>query len=272
METTDLTLAVAQAKTTLAINQAQLAKLVEPPSATDLAAAQAAVEVAQTGIAGADASLASAQAAYRDLLAGPSADEREVNLAQVRQAEAELKRAQQAYDEVKIYPNIGTLQQSAALEQATMALEIARTQAALTDQDPTQAEIAAALNQIAQAEVSLRQAQSNLITAEDNVQTLLEGADETDVRVARAQVQQAQLSQLQAESNLRNAQLVASFDGVIGQLNIQAGEQTPAAGAAAPSPTSVIFTWTCWSTRSTCARSQLASRCASVWTHCPSVI
>ena len=134
LDTTDLTLAVAQAKTTLTINQAQLAKLLEPPSANDLAAAQAAVEVAQTGIAGADAALASAQAAYRDLVAGPTAEEREVNLAQVRQAEAELKRAQQAYDEVKIYPNIGTLQQSATLEQATMALETARTQAALTDQ------------------------------------------------------------------------------------------------------------------------------------------
>ncbi len=233
LDTTDLTLALAQAKTTLEINEAQLEKLVQPPKTSELASAQAGVEVAQTGIAGAEAALASAQAAYRDLLAGPTAAEREVNLVQVRQAESELKRAQQAYNEVKDYPNIGTLQQSVTLEQATLALENARTQAAITAEPANQAELAAALNQIAQAEVSLRQAQSNLITAQDNVQTLLDGADEQDVRIAQAQLRQAQLSVLQAESNLRNARLIAPFGGVISRLDVKAGEQVSAGQQAA---------------------------------------
>ena len=119
------------------------------------------------------------------------------------------------------------LPESAALEQATMALEIARTQAALTEESPDQAEITAALNQIAQAESSLRQAQSNLITARDNVQTLLDGADPEDIRIAQAQVEQAQIGLLQAQSNLENARLVAPFAAVISAVNIKEDEQTP---------------------------------------------
>ena len=233
LDTTDLTLALAQAKTTLAINQAQLAKLLKPPSENDVAAAQAAIEVAQTGVAGAEATRNSAQAAYRTLLAGSTAAEREVNQAAIRQAEAEVKRAQQAYNEVKDLPNVGALPQSATLEQATLALENARTQAVITDQPPDQAQIASALNQIAQGEVSLRQAQSNLITAQNNLQTLLDGPDAEDIQIAQAQVQQSQISQLQAENNLQNARLVAPFSGVISQLNVKANAQAPTAQPAA---------------------------------------
>lgn len=224
LETTDLTLALAQAKISREISEAQLAKLETPSSAEDIAAAQAAVVVAQTSVAGAEAALASAQASYRQLSAGPSAAQQTVNLAQVRQAEANLKQAQQAYNQVKNQPNIGMLPQSAQLEQATVALEVARAQAALTEEGADQAQISAALNQIAQAEVGLRQAQSNVITAQNNLKSLLEGPNEEDVRIARAQVRQAALNELQAEYGLTNAQLVAPFTGVVSQVNIRQGE------------------------------------------------
>jgi len=224
LETTDLTLALAQAKISQEISEAQLAKLETPPSAEDIAVAQAAVVVAQTSVAGAEAALASAQASYRQLLVGTSADQQTVNLAQVRQAEANLKQAQQAYNEVKNQANIGMLPQSAQLEQATVALEVARAQAALTEQGPDQAQVAAALNQIAQAEVGVRQAQSNVITAQNNLKGLLDGPNADDVRVARAQVRQAALSGLQAQYSLANAQLLAPFTGVVSQVNIRQGE------------------------------------------------
>ena len=228
LESTDLTLALAQAMATLEINQAQLAKLLEPPSVDDIAAARAAVEVAQAGVAGADAALLSAQAAYRDLLAGSSAEQQEVNLAQVRQAEAEVKRAQQAYNEIRNQSNAGALPQAAQLEQATLALDVARTQAALAEEPVDEAQTTAALNQIAQAEITLRQAQSNLITAQNNLKTLLEGPDARDVEIAQSQVQQAQLSILQAENNLESSRLVAPLDGVISLVSAKAGEQAPA--------------------------------------------
>lgn len=228
LDTTDLTLALAQAKVSLEISQAQLAKLIAPPSTNDIAAAQAGVVVAQSGVAGAEAALESAQASYRQLLVGPTEAQRTVNLAQVRQAEANLKRAQQAYNQVKNQPNIGELPQSSELEQVTVAYEVAKAQAALTEEGANQAEIAAARNQIVQAEVQLRQAQSNVVTAQNNLQTLLNGADEEDVRVAQAQVRQAQLSQLQAENSLSSTQLTASTNGVISQVNVRQGELTGA--------------------------------------------
>ncbi len=232
LDTTDLTLALAQARVTQEINEAQLAKLEAPPDPDDIAAAQAAVEVAQVGVAGAEAALASAQAAYRTLLAGPSDTQRQVDEAQVRQAEATVKQAQQAYNEVRNLPNVGALPQAAELERATIALESARAQALLTDEPPTEADIANALNQIAQAEVSLRRAQSDVITAQNNLQTLLEGPNVEDVRIARAQVRQAQLSVLQSENSLADVRILAPFAGVISQVNVRAGEQAAAAGPA----------------------------------------
>jgi HlyD family secretion protein len=229
LETTDLTLAVAQARVSLEISQAQLGKLETPPDPNDIATAQAAVEVAQASVAGAEAALRSAQASYQDLLAGPSEAQQTVNLAQVRQAEATLKVAQQAYNQVRNLPNIGELPQSAELERATIAYEVAKAQAALTEEPPTQAQTAAALNQIAQAQVQLRQAQSNVVTAQDNLQTLLAGPAQADVDIARAQVRQAQLNQLQAETALTNAQLVAPLDGVVSQVNVRQGELPNAA-------------------------------------------
>ncbi len=224
LETNDLTLALAQAKISLEISQAQLAKLEKPPSQNDLAAAQAAVELAQVGVAGAEAALNSAQANYRQLYVGTSEDQKTVNIAQVRQAEANVKQAQQAYNQVRNLPNIGELPQSAQLEQATVSLEVARAQAALTEKTPDQAQVASALNQIAQAQVGLRQAQSNVVTARNNLQTLVEGAKKEDLEIAQAQVRQAQLSQLQAENSQANAQLTAPTDGVISQVNVRQGE------------------------------------------------
>jgi HlyD family secretion protein len=224
LDTTELTLALAQAMVSLEISQAQLAKLETPPDPDDIAAAQAAVEVAQTSVAGADASLQSAQASYGDLLTGPSAAQRTVNEAQLRQAEINLRTAQQAYDRVRWQPNIGELPQSAQLEQATVAYELARAQAALSEEPASQAQIAAALNQIAQAQVQVRQAQSNVVTAQNNLKTLLKGASAEDIAIARAQVRQAQLNQLQAENSLANAQLLAPLTGVVSQVNVRQGE------------------------------------------------
>lgn len=232
LETTDLTLALAQARVSLEISQAQLAKLETPPDPTDILAAQAAVEVAQAGVAGADAALRSAQAGYRDLVAGPSEAQRTVNLAQVRQAEATLRTAQQAYNQVRFMPNIGELPQSTELERATIAYEVAKAQAALTDEPASQAQVAAALNQIAQAEVQLRQAQSNVVTARNNLKTLLEGPSDNDLTIARAQVRQTQLNQLQTETGLSSAQLRSPIDGVVSQVNIRQGEL--AGGGALP--------------------------------------
>ncbi len=224
LETTDLALAVAQAQVNLKIAEAQLAKLETPPDEDDILAAQAAVEVAQSSVAGAEAGLAAARASYGDLFAETSAAQRQVNEANLRQAEVNLRQAQSAYDQVKERADIGTLPQSQQLQSATLAYEVALAQADLAETDPTGAQTAAGLNQIAQGELGVRQAQANLIQAQNNLSTLLEGPSDEDLEIARAQVQQARISQLSAENSLANAQLVAPIDGVVSVINVRQGE------------------------------------------------
>ena len=224
IDTTDLTLALAQSRVTLEINEAQLAKLEAPPKTSDIAAAQAAVQVAQAGVAAAEASLNSAQAGYSQLLASSSSAQQTVDEANVRTAEANLKTAQQAYNQVRHFANIGALPQSAELERATIAYEAAKAQTALSNEGPDQSQIASALSQIAQADSGLRQSQSSLITAQNTLQTLLDGADVNDLTIARAQVRQAQLNVIQSENNLDNAQLIAPFDGIVTQIEIRENE------------------------------------------------
>lgn len=225
LETTDLTLALAQSRVSLDISMAQLAKLEAPPDEKDILAAQAAVEVAQSSVAGADAALNAARTTYGDLFTEVSDAQRQVNEANLRQAEINLRVAQQQYDRVKDQPNIGELPQSQQLQSATISYEVALAQTQITeDTDPTDAQVANSLNQIAQSELQVRQAQANLIQAQNNLSDLLEGPSQEDLDIARAQVQQAQISQLQAENSLANAQLVAPFSGVVSQVSIKQGE------------------------------------------------
>jgi HlyD family secretion protein len=224
LDTTDLTLALAQSRVSQEISAAQLKKLEAPPDPLDVAAAQAAVEVAQAGVSGAEAALASAQAGYQDLLTGPNDNQRTINESQLRQAEINLKQAQQAYNKIKDQADAGLFPQAAQLEQATSAYEVALAQVARTEETATQAQLAQALNQIAQAQSGLRQAQAQVVNAQNNLENLLEGPKQEDLDIARAQVKQAQLSQLQAENTLSNARIVAPFGGVVSQVNVKQGE------------------------------------------------
>ena len=110
-------------------------------------------------------------------MAGASpAEELAVQEAQVRQAAVNVRQAQSAYDDVKSRPNAGALPQAVQLEQNTITYEVAQAQLALTQQGADQAQIAAALAQIAQAELGVRQARSNLLVAQDTLNSLLSRA------------------------------------------------------------------------------------------------
>ncbi|MEZ4634431.1 MAG: efflux RND transporter periplasmic adaptor subunit [Caldilineaceae bacterium] len=180
--------------------------------------------VAQASVASSEAALASAQASYRQLLAGATPEELAVQEAQVRQAETSVRQAQQAYDQVRGLPNVGALPQAAQLESATISFEVAKAQLAVTQRGATEAQIAQSLSQIAQAELSLRQARSQLITAQNTLDTLVQGPSEEDLEISRAQVRQAELSKIQAERNLDNARVFAPFTGVVSAVNVRQGE------------------------------------------------
>lgn len=224
LDVNDASLALEQADVSLQISRAQLEKLEKPPSDSDIIAAQANITVGQASVASAEAALASAQASYRQLLAGASAAELAVQEAQVRQAAVNVRQAQSAYDEVKSRPNAGALPQAVQLEQNTITYEVAQAQLALTQQAADEAQVAAALAQIAQAELGVRQARSNLLVAQDALNSLLEGQSAEDLEIARAQVRQAELSKLQAELSLNNSMLYAPINSVVSQVNLRQGE------------------------------------------------
>ena len=224
LDVTDAALALEQADVSLQITRAQLDKLEKPPSDSDIIAAQANVTVAQASVASSEASLASAQASYRQLLAGASAAELAVQEAQVRQAAVNVRQAQSAYDQIKTAPDAGASSQAVQLEQTTISYEVAQAQLVLTQEGADEAQIAASLAQIAQAELGVRQARSNLLVAQDTLNALLEGPGAEDLEISRAQVRQAELSKLQAEVSLNSSMLYAPINGVISQVNLRQGE------------------------------------------------
>lgn len=195
-ESAEFDLQVQAAEAQLAIGQARLRQLQMPPKASDLAAAEA--------------QLASVQAAYRQLLAGPTADQVGVARVQLERARALLQQAQAAYDQVKHLPNIGALPQSLQLQQATLDVQAAEANYRITTSGPTEAQKAASLAQIAQAQAQ--------------VDRLKAGANAEDVAIAQAQVRQAEVQLAQARLAADNTRLLAPFDGTIVSVGIKAGE------------------------------------------------
>jgi len=196
LETRDLEYAIDQARLGLATAQAQLLRLQRPPSAEDVAAAEAALD--------------SAQASYRRLLAGPSDEEIRVARSNMDQAKASLEQAQAAYDQVADRPNITMLPQALQLEQATIAYDAAKANFELATREPSEAEIAGARSAIVQAEASLARLQA--------------GAQEEDILLSQLQVEQAQLSLEQAEHQLEGSILTAPHAGTITTVGVKEGE------------------------------------------------
>jgi HlyD family secretion protein len=251
LESDDLGLAVKQAEVELARAQAQLDQLFRQALAEEVASAEVAVESAQANldqvlagpredeIASARASVESARANLDRVMEGPNEDEVTAAAAGVRQAEVSLKEAQWAYDEVAFRGDVAALPQAAQLEQATIDYETALANYNLAVQDPTQADIAAARSQLAQAESDLAQllespteaeivaARSQLAQAEASLAQLLEEPDEAEVAAAQAAVDTAHIGLEQARLNLAEASLVAPIDGVVTEVNIKRGEWPP---------------------------------------------
>jgi HlyD family secretion protein len=235
---------------------AKQAGLYQPALAEEVASAQAAVVSAQANldqvlagprqdeIESAQAAVASAQANLQKVLEGPSEDDITVAAANLRRAEITLQDAQWAYDQVAYRGDIGSLPQASQLEQATIDYETALANYNLAVRGPTEADVAAARSQVAQAQSNLARllesptetdveaARSQLAQAEANLARLIKEPDKTEVTAAQAAVDVAQIGLEQAELNLAKASLVAPIDGVVNEVNIKRGERVPVEQAA----------------------------------------
>jgi HlyD family secretion protein len=198
LDSTDLALALAQARLALITANANYSRTVEGASQADIDAAQAALNAANANYdkvkAGPDpADYASAQAAYLN-------------------AQAALKQAQDVYnrayagDPANINGSVAALQ----LEQATNSYNSAQAGFERASKGADNAQLSAALQQI-------EAAQANLDKLKQPVKTY-------NVEQAQMQLKQAQLQVDQAARRLAQAQLSAPKDGVISILMVDAGE------------------------------------------------
>ncbi|MCB0200719.1 MAG: biotin/lipoyl-binding protein, partial [Anaerolineae bacterium] len=227
LDTTDISLAMAQAETNLAISQAQLEKLKTPPADVEIAAAQAAVTSAEAAAASARVALESAQASYNDLVSGPTADEQQAAQATLERARIVRDQAQAAYDQVANQPNIAMLPQSAQLQQATVDYETAAANYRITTAKPKASQLAAARAQIEQAKASVAQADASLANAQSSLDRLQRGPEEQDLAIAEAQVRQSELAIAQSRLNETNSELVSPISGVATSVNVGIGELPP---------------------------------------------
>ena len=248
LETAALKRAVASARQNLVIQEATLTDLQNGASSEEITSAQAAVASAQAtledvldgadpnDIAAARANLASAQAAYAALRDGPDANDIAQAEANLRNAEASLQKAQADYDEVSWRPDIGSLPQSLALEQATNSYNVALAAYNTAIEGASDEQIKQAQANVAQAQATLQKlldsptdteiaaAKSQLAQAQATLASLQEGASDEKIAIAQAQVEQARINLQDALENLDKASLLAPFDGVITAVYVTEGE------------------------------------------------
>jgi HlyD family secretion protein len=196
LETASLELQVAQAQATLALNEAKLQQTMKKADAGDIATAEA--------------ELASAQANYEKVKAGPTEDELIVAKADMEKAAIAVQKAQAEYDQVAWVPGVSALPQSAALQQASIDYERAKANYQQIAQPPTESELKSAWAQVVQAQTNLDKLRKN--------------PEPEDVAIAQAQVDQAQAQLEEAQLKLEKAVITAPFDGVVASLGAKVGE------------------------------------------------
>jgi HlyD family secretion protein len=200
LETGSLELAVQSAQAELAQKEASLKALSEPASAEEVAAARAAV--------------ASAQAKLADIQAGPSEDELTQLSADMLRKQVTLKQAQWAYDQVAYRGDVGAMPQASSLEQATIDFKEAQAAYKQAVKGPSEADVASARLELAQAESDLADK--------------LRGPGEAERAGAQAAVDAARVQLAKAERDLAAAVLTAPFDGTVLEVKANPGEMATA--------------------------------------------
>jgi HlyD family secretion protein len=215
LDTRQLSLQVQQARSALAMAEAQLDQLEAGPRPEEVAAAEADLHAAQ-------AQVSSAAAALDQIEDGPTGAQIAAAEAQVAQAEMQHKLAQTEYDRVRNTTDDEERIEQAAYDLYTAEKSLAAAQAALDD---LQAGAKADDLRAAQANVEAALAQQD--AAQARLDLLLAGATEEQIADAEAQVERARAAVEQAELGIERAALCAPFNGTVAKVNVSAGEMAP---------------------------------------------
>lgn len=192
---------VRQAQAALTTAKLNLAKMELGSRPEEIAAAQAAVQLAR--------------AALNDT-ATIDDNERTTAAAALAQAEAALKQAQSEYDKIAWAGNVGQMPQALALEQATINYENALSAYELQT-NPSDSQLAPLMAQLTQAELALALTKQPF--------------REIDFEMARVGVEQAESALALANLQLDETTIAAPFDGIVAEVYItegsMAGPQSP---------------------------------------------
>jgi membrane fusion protein, multidrug efflux system len=207
LDPTDYEVAVANARATLANDQASAAALVTNVPLTsvntfsNLSSAQADVDNAQAGLAAAQRQFDAAQASFQQAVANDLKAQDDVNRYKPLAAKDEI-------------PQL-TYTQSVDSQKATAAaVEAARASAAAAEQAVTE------------ARARLAQAQAQLQYAKTRPQQI--SVQHSRAVAAEAQTKQAIAVLHQAELNLGYTTIVAAVSGIVGQRSVQPGQNVSA--------------------------------------------
>jgi HlyD family secretion protein len=222
LQAPELDNALANAEIQLMSQQSSYNALLAPAREVDIAVAEAALTAAQ------------AQAGAASL--GADAEAVEIARLQAEIARNQLWQAQlqnglsfaaqqQAYDQAQAFGVGGIQPPGNAEDTITPQITQAENQVQLAD-----VQVAGAQNRPADV-ASLSSANAAIISAQIQLDRLINGPSDMDVQRAEIQLQSAQLAVEQARINRSRADLVAPFDGIIVQNNLVVGELPPQTGA-----------------------------------------
>ena len=211
LETDELALQVARAEAALGAAEGQLAQLLAPPRAEEVAAAEANVEAMWGQVDGAAANL-------DQVSAGPDAAQIAAAQAEIAAAEMAYRAALRTYDTTDEDDEERKEQARYDLWAAEVALDAARTQL-----DDLWAGADAEEVRAAQANASTAEAERDAALAQ--LELLLAEATEEQVRVTQATVEQARIGLDQARLALERATLAAPMAGTITSLDVELGER-----------------------------------------------
>ena len=268
LDTTDLEGTVQEAEAALAVSQALLRQAQAGPLEEAVAVAEAEyqraldqyecaraqdqqaqnlyertlTQIHPEEVAIAQADLKAALARYEQVRAGASQEELAVAQAQVQKAGLALQRAQSAYDRVASQTDVGASPEAAALQEATIDYQAARSEYEHLVELPSTEVLQEAQAQLDLVKARLRLAQikpvaveeetsaSGVAVAQAQLDLASAGPRTEDIAVVEAQVQQARTALALAELALARSDLRAPFDGTVSAVRLRGGEWA-AAGA-----------------------------------------
>ncbi len=204
VDDTDLQANLRDAQITQAQAQASLNALVAPPSEIDIQIAEASVQSAQASL-------------YSASNTAPSANDIEIERLQLELAKNSLYQSQLNRD--MSANNSGRAQLNQAASDTLTAASLEQSAGNITQ---AQMEYENVLSEGPNAG-SLASANAQFISAQAQLDQLLNGPTESELRQAQISVETALLTVQSAEDALDDVQLVAPFDGVIADMNLTAG-------------------------------------------------